>query len=84
LLKTTQTLSIIWVKLNKTKFESIEKRDENSSLDCSLEMSIKLEAIFQVNMKTQEDNNRNKEKGHETTIFTVVRLMPTPCCGDLL
>jgi hypothetical protein len=47
-------------------------------------MSIKLGEIFQVNMKTQEDNYRNKEKGHETTIFTVVRLMPTPCCGDLL
>jgi hypothetical protein len=34
LLKTTQTWSIIWVRVNKTKFESREKRDENSSLDC--------------------------------------------------
>ena len=44
--------------LNKTKFESREKRDDNSSLDCSLKMSIKLETILQVNMRTQEDNNR--------------------------
>jgi hypothetical protein len=29
-------------------------------------MSIKLGAIFQVNMRTQEDNNRNKEKRLET------------------
>jgi hypothetical protein len=60
LLKTTQTWSIIWVRVNKTKFESREKGDENSSLDGSLEISIKLGAIFQVNMRTQEDNNHNK------------------------
>jgi hypothetical protein len=66
LLKTTQTWSIIWVRVNKSKFESRKKGDENSSLDCSLEISIKLEAIFQVNMRNQEDNNHNKEKGHKT------------------
>jgi hypothetical protein len=60
LIKTTQTWSIIWVRVNKTKFESREKGDENSSLDGSLEISIKLGAIFQVNMRTQEDNNHNK------------------------
>jgi hypothetical protein len=60
LIKTTQTWSIIWVRINKTKFESREKGDENSSLDGSLEISIKLGAIFQVNMRTQEDNNHNK------------------------
>jgi hypothetical protein len=32
-------------------------------------MSIKLGAIFQVNMRTQEDNNRNKEKRLETRRF---------------
>ena len=66
LLKTTQTWSIIWVTANKTKFESREKGDENSSLDYSLRMRIKLGAIFQVNKRTQEDNNDNKEKRQET------------------
>jgi hypothetical protein len=69
LLKTTQTWSIIWVSVNKTKFESREKGDENSSLNFSLEMSIKLRAIFSVNMRTQEDNNRNKVKRHATQEF---------------
>jgi hypothetical protein len=62
LLKTTQTWSITWVSVNKTKFEDGKKGDENSSLDCSLGMSIELEAIFQENMRTQEDNNHNKVK----------------------
>jgi hypothetical protein len=43
--------------------------DENSSLDCSLGMSIKLVAIFQVNMRTQEDNNHNKVRRHEIQQF---------------
>jgi hypothetical protein len=60
-----------------------EKRDENSSLDCSLKMNIKLATIFQVNTRTQEDNNHKKVKRQVTTIFTVVRPMLTPCCGDL-
>jgi hypothetical protein len=51
----------------KTKFGWEEKREENSLLDCSIEMSIKLGVIFQVNMSTQEDDNRNKkiEKRHD-------------------
>jgi hypothetical protein len=69
LLKTTQTWSIIWVSVNKTKFESREMEDENSSLDCSLGMSIKLVAIFQVNMRTQEDNNHNKVRRQEIQQF---------------
>jgi hypothetical protein len=36
-------------------------REENSLLDRSLNMSIKLGAIFQLNTSTQEDNNHNKE-----------------------
>jgi hypothetical protein len=46
-----------------------------------------LEAIIQVNTRTQEDDNRNKVNGHETRQFyLVVRPMPTPRCdsGDLL
>jgi hypothetical protein len=60
LLKTTQTWSIIWVSVSKTKFESRENGYENCSLDYYLGMGIKLGSIFQVNMRTQEDNNRNK------------------------
>jgi hypothetical protein len=44
-----------------------------------------LGAIIQVNMRTQEDDNRNKVNGEETQRFYhVVRPMPTPCGGDLL
>jgi hypothetical protein len=44
-----------------------------------------LEAIIQVNMRNQEDDNRNKVNGHDTQRFyLVVRPMPTPCCGGLL
>jgi hypothetical protein len=43
---------------------SREKRDENSSLDCSFKMSIKLGEIFQVNTRTQENKSHNKEKIH--------------------
>ena len=44
-----------------------------------------LGAIIQVNMRTQEDDNRNKVNGEETRRFYhVVRPMPTPCGGDLL
>jgi hypothetical protein len=42
LLKIEQTWSIIWVSVNKIKFESREKGDDDSSLDFSLETSIKL------------------------------------------
>jgi hypothetical protein len=38
----------------------------NYSLDCSLKMSIKFEAIRQVNLSTKEDNNCNKvDKKHD-------------------
>jgi hypothetical protein len=84
LLKTTQTWSIIWVSVNKAQFESREKGDENSALDCLLGMIIKLGAIFQVNMRTQEDNNRNKVETRDPMIFIVVQLMPALRCGDLL
>jgi hypothetical protein len=44
-----------------------------------------LETIIQVNMRTQEDDNRSKVNGQETQRFyLVVRPMPTPRCGDLL
>jgi hypothetical protein len=44
-----------------------------------------LGAIIQVNMRTQEDNNRDKVNAQETRRFyLVVRPMPTPRCGDLL
>jgi hypothetical protein len=44
-----------------------------------------LEALVQVNMRTQEDDNHNKVNGHETRRFYPrVRPMPTPRCGDLL
>jgi hypothetical protein len=65
LLKRTQTWSIVWVIVNKTKFESRVK-EMRTSLDCSLGMSIKLGSIFQMNMRTQEDDNRNKVKRQET------------------
>jgi hypothetical protein len=42
LLNPTQTWSIICVRVNKPMFKSRERGDENYSLDCSLEMSIKL------------------------------------------
>jgi hypothetical protein len=44
--------------VNKTKFESWEKADENSSLDCSLKMSIKLGAIFQ--FPSEYENSRRQ------------------------
>jgi hypothetical protein len=44
-----------------------------------------LGAIIQVNMRTQEDDNRNKVNGQETRQFyPVVWPMTTPHCGDLL
>jgi hypothetical protein len=44
-----------------------------------------LGATIQVNMRTQEDNNRNKVNGQEARRFyPVVWPMPTPRCGDLL
>jgi hypothetical protein len=44
-----------------------------------------LGAVIQVNMRIQEDNNRNKVNRQETRRFyPVVRPMPTSCCGDLL
>jgi hypothetical protein len=71
-----------WIK---TKFGWEEKIEDNSSLDCSLNVSIKLGAISQVNLSTKKDKNRNKVKWTiDTTIFLMVRPMPTPRCGDLL
>jgi hypothetical protein len=44
-----------------------------------------LGALIQVNMRAQEDTNRNKVNGQETRRFyPVVWPMPTPRCGDLL
>jgi hypothetical protein len=44
-----------------------------------------LGAIIQLNIRTQEDDNRNKVNGQETRRFyPMVRSMPTPRCGDLL
>jgi hypothetical protein len=44
-----------------------------------------LGAIIHVNIRTQEDDNRNKVNRQETRRFySVVWLMPTPRCDDLL
>jgi hypothetical protein len=44
-----------------------------------------LGAIIQVNMRTQEENNRNKVDAQEIwRFYPVVRPMSTPRCGDLL
>jgi hypothetical protein len=48
-------------------------------------MSIKLGAIFQVNMITSRRQwSQESKESSDTTIFSVVRPMTTPCCGDLL
>jgi hypothetical protein len=44
-----------------------------------------LGAIIQVNIRTQEDNNRIKVNRQETwQFYLMVQPMPTPHCGDLL
>jgi hypothetical protein len=44
-----------------------------------------LGAIIQVNMRTLEDNNRNRVNRQKTRRFyLVIRPMPTPCFGDLI
>jgi hypothetical protein len=44
-----------------------------------------LGAIIQVNMRTQEDDNRNKVNGQEThRFYPMVGHIPTPRCGELL
>ena len=64
-----------------------EEREEGRTLHliAPLRCVSNLGAIIQVNMRTQDDNNHNKVNRQETRRFyLVVRLMPTPRCGDLL
>jgi hypothetical protein len=55
-----------------------------SSFDCSLEMCIKLGAIWKWSLSTKEDINHSKVKWTRDNDFPVVQLKPTPRCGDLL
>ena len=60
--------------------------EENSSLDCSFEMCIKLRSNNTSEIwELLEDNNCNKVNRQKTQQFyPMVRPMPTPRCGDLL
>jgi hypothetical protein len=69
----------VWLK---TKFRWEEERNKDSSLDCSLEMCIKLRAICKWSLCSKEDRNHSKVR--DTTFFPLIRPKPTPCCGDLL
>jgi hypothetical protein len=55
-----------WIK---TKFGWEEERTKDSSLDCSLEMCIKLGAICKWNLSSKEDKNHSKVKRQETWRF---------------
>jgi hypothetical protein len=47
-------------------FESREREKRNLHLIAALRCVSNLGAIIQVNMRTQEDDNRNKANGQET------------------
>jgi hypothetical protein len=57
---------------------------DSSSLDCSFKMSIKLRSKLQESRVLRKTIIAISKWTNDTTIFTVVRPMPTPCCGDLL
>jgi hypothetical protein len=61
------------------------ERDRTLHLIAPFKCVSNLGAIIQVTMRTLEDNNHSKVNRQETRQFySVVRPMPTPCCGDIL